>query len=133
MFFNKPKIFDSFCWHYDEIKSVPSNSIILASNDHSLVQALSFKLGRSEFWGVQYHPEFNPRWMLGLMKLRKKTLLEKKIYCSENEFNQMIQALSDLSNNRKTSYAKKIKKSIIERNIHYLELTNWLRFVGTSF
>ena len=132
MFFNKPKIFDAFCWHYDEIKSVPSNSTILASNNHSSVQALTFKLDRSEFWGVQYHPEFSPEWMIGLMKLRKQTLLEKKIFINENEFKKMIQVLFDISNNKNISSENKINNSIIERSIHYLEITNWLNFLETS-
>ena len=132
MFFNKPKIFDAFCWHYDEIKSVPSNSTILASNNHSSVQALTFKLDRSEFWGVQYHPEFSPEWMIGLMKLRKQTLLEKKIFINENEFKKMIQVLFDISNNKNISSENKINNSIIERSIHYLEIKNWLNFLETS-
>ena len=132
MFNNKPKTFDAFCWHYDEIKSVPSNSTILASNDHSLIQALTFKLDRSDFWGVQYHPEFSPEWMIGLMKLRKQTLLESKIYNSENEFNQMIQVFFDISNNKNISFEKNINKSIIERNIRYLELKNWIKFLQIS-
>ena len=132
MFFNKPKIFDSFCWHYDEIKSVPSNSIILASNDHSLVQALSFKLGRSEFWGVQYHPEFTPKWMIGLMKMRKQVLLENEIYSSEDRYNQIIQALLDISEGKNISSEININKSIIKQKIHYLELKNWLKYLENS-
>ena len=133
MYLNKPKIFDAFCWHYDEIKSLPSNSTILASNDHSFIQALTFKKDRSEFWGVQYHPEFSPKWMTGLMKLRKQVLLERKIYKSEDELNQMIQVLLDISKSKKISSEKKIKDSIIERNIHYLELKNWLKYLENSF
>ena len=132
MYLNKPKIFDAFCWHYDELKTIPSNSTILASNDHSSIQALTFKRDRSEFWGVQYHPEFSPRWMTGLIKLRKQVLLEKKIYNSEDEFQNMFQALLDISENKNISSKININDSIIERNIHYLELKNWLNYLEIS-
>ena len=44
MYENKPKIFDSFCWHYDEVQVLPHNSKILSYNHKSSVQALSFFL-----------------------------------------------------------------------------------------
>ena len=132
MYLNKPRIFDAFCWHYDEVKSVPSNSTILAFNDHSFIQALSFKIHRSEFWGVQYHPEFTPKWMIGLMKMRKQVLLENEIYSSEDKYNQIIQALLDISKSKNISSEININKSIIKQKIHYLELKNWLKYLENS-
>ena len=70
--------------------------------------------------------------MIGLMKLRKQILLEKKIFINENEFKKMIQVLFDISNNKNISSENKINNSIIERSIHYLEITNWLNFLETS-
>ena len=29
---------------------------------------------------MQYHPEFNPKWMAGLIEQRKEILLENNIY-----------------------------------------------------
>ena len=132
MYLNKSRIFDAFCWHYDEVKSVPSNSTILAFNDHSFIQALSFKIHRSEFWGVQYHPEFTPKWMIGLMKMRKQVLLENEIYSSEDKYNQIIQALLDISKSKNISSEININKSIIKQKIHYLELKNWLKYLENS-
>ena len=132
MYLNKPRIFDAFCWHYDEVKSVPSNSTILAFNDHSFIQALSFKIHRSEFWGVQYHPEFTHKWMIGLMKMRKQVLLENEIYSSEDKYNQIIQALLDISKSKNISSEININKSIIKQKIHYLELKNWLKYLENS-
>ena len=38
---------------------------------------LVFNHKNSEVWAVQYHPEFNPYWISGLMSMRKKILLDK--------------------------------------------------------
>jgi GMP synthase-like glutamine amidotransferase len=127
MYLNKPKKFDAFCWHYDEIKTIPNNATILAFNEHCSVQALTFKKEESEFWGVQYHPEFTPKWMLGLMKIRKDILLDNKIFINSDEFNNMTQALLTISENKSLSSDIHINNSIIDRNIHFLELGNWLK------
>ena len=71
---NKPKVFDSFCWHYDEVKNLPNDTKVLSSNEKSSIQSIVFSREKSEIWAVQYHPEFNPKWISGLMKQRKSLL-----------------------------------------------------------
>ena len=48
----------ALCMHLDEIVKVPKDATVLARNDHSEIQALTIRYGDSEFFGVQYHPEF---------------------------------------------------------------------------
>ena len=43
MYINKNVQFDAFCSHLDEIETIPNDSHILSSNEHSNVQALCFK------------------------------------------------------------------------------------------
>ena len=59
MYNGKSKIFDSFCFHYDDAEILPENTTILASNEKSKIQAISFKNKNSQVWAVQYHPEFD--------------------------------------------------------------------------
>ena len=59
MFDGKPAVFDTPCIHLDEVSHVPDGAVVLASNQHSRVQAVAFSSQGTEFWGVQYHPEFN--------------------------------------------------------------------------
>ena len=80
MYKNKPNQFDSFCWHYDEVETLPENTVILSSNNKSEVQSFTFHRNNSEVWAVQYHPEFNPKWISGLMNQRKQLLLEENIF-----------------------------------------------------
>lgn len=46
------------CTHRDEVASLPVGAVVLATNDHSAVQAFVFEKGPVRFWGVQYHPEY---------------------------------------------------------------------------
>jgi len=126
MYDGKYKIFDSFCWHYDEIDKLASNAEVLSSNDKSLIQAISFSRGESEVWAVQYHPEFNPKWISDLMLQRKSLLLEEGIFDSSNEFNNLYNCLSDIKNFNHFKKNLDISASIIEEKIHNLELFNWL-------
>ena len=126
MYKGKPKIFSSFCWHYDEVEKIPSNASVLSSNDFSKVQSLSFLSDQSEFWGVQYHPEFDAKWISGLMRQRKSLLLEEKIFDSSKKFNKLNSYLSDVKKNDYLKNELIISDTLIEKNIHTIELTNWL-------
>ncbi len=59
LFGQKPHAFDALCSHQDEVEALPDGGTVLASNHVSDVQAAAIERGRSSFWGVQYHPEFD--------------------------------------------------------------------------
>ncbi len=126
MYKNKNTKFNAFCWHYDEAEILPNDTLVLASNDVSKFQSISFKSNNSSVWAVQYHPEFNPHWMAGLMAQRKKILLENNIYKNSLEFEKeknIFQKKSELTN---LQYKKYI--DVIDENKHSLEISNWLKF-----
>tara|TARA_Y100001970_G_C14119857_1_gene795658 strand:- start:200 stop:1030 length:831 start_codon:yes stop_codon:yes gene_type:complete len=129
MYNSKPRQFNSFCWHYDEIESLPENSNILSSNDKSSVQSLVFNQDESEVWAVQYHPEFNPKWMSGLMLQRKQLLLDEKIFSSKEKFQKMQSYLSDINKFKNLKDESLISNSIINKKIHTIELKNWLNHI----
>ena len=58
LFAGKPAAFEAPTVHRDEIASLPSGAAPLAVNDYG-IQAAAFTCGRSTFWGVQYHPEYD--------------------------------------------------------------------------
>ena len=132
MYKNKPNQFDSFCWHYDEVKTLPEDTVILSSNNKSEVQSFTFHRNNSEVWSVQYHPEFNPKWISGLMNQRKQLLLEENIFTSSEEFEKLYSYLSDI---KKFDYLKNelsISDSLVIENIHTNELCNWLEYVKNN-
>ena len=132
MYEYKPEKFDSFCWHYDEVETLPPNTEVYASNNISDVQSLSFFKGSSEIWAVQYHPEFNPKWISGLMNQRKSKLLEEGVYKNSSEFNSMFSYLSDIE---KFDYLKEelnVSQTLINQKVHTIELFNWLKHLKKS-
>lgn len=47
------------CTHRDEVVRLPDAAVLLAGNDHSAVQAFAIEQDGIDFWGMQYHPEFD--------------------------------------------------------------------------
>ena len=132
MYLNKPKIFDSFCWHYDEVESLPERTQVLSSNEKCNIQSIIFNRDSSEVWAVQYHPEFDPKWISGLMKQRKNLLIEEGIFDNSKKFNELY---NFLSNTEKYKYKREelsISNSLIDQKIHTTELSNWLNYLTCS-
>ncbi len=126
MYKNKNKKFKAFCWHYDEAEILPNNTQVLASNDKSEFQSISFKLNNSNVWAVQYHPEFNPIWMAGLMTQRKDILLDNNIYKNSLDFEnekKIFEKNTNLTDEELNSY-----DDVIDETKHSLEISNWLNF-----
>ncbi len=124
MYRNKKKSFNALCWHYDEAENLPKGTKVLASNKISKFQSISFEVNHSSVWAVQYHPEFNPKWMAGLMGMRKDILLEEKVYENLSEFeNEKIILEYPINLGQKEL---QIYDDIIDEDTHSLELSNWL-------
>ena len=124
---DKPKIFDSFCWHYDEVENLPSDTKVLSSNEKSKIQSMVFSRDKSEVWAVQYHPEFDPKWISGLMKQRKLLLLEEGVYSSSKEFNKINSFLSNIDTFKDNKNYLSISETILNSSIHTIEISNWLK------
>ena len=113
---NKPKKFTTPAFNYDEVEIPPKDSILLASDRINKFQALHFCVGKSEIWGLQYHPEIPYDYMIKLIKHRSKGLLEKNVFKNQVEINQHVNSIEkaklDLSDDLRT-----------------VELKNWLNYL----
>ena len=129
MYYGKNKTFDSFCFHYDDTEILPENTTILASNEKSKIQAISFTNKNSQIWAVQYHPEFDPVWMSGLMNQREKLLLDEGIYSNQEEFDSYKSYFSNIELLNDQKILLNISDNLINQKMHTLELSNWLNFL----
>ena len=129
MYYGKNSTFDSFCWHYDDTEFLPENTTVLASNEKSKIQAISFRNKNSIIWAVQYHPEFDPVWMSGLMSQREKLLLDEGIYNNQEEFDSYKNYFSNIEVFNDQKIPLNISDNLINQKMHTLELSNWLNFL----
>jgi GMP synthase (glutamine-hydrolysing) len=116
LFLGKPKKFTTPAFNYDEVEIPPSNAVLLASDKINKFQALKFNVGKSEVWGLQYHPEIPYDYMIKLIKHRSKGILEKKVFKNQEEINKHIDSIENA----------KLKLSDDSRTT---ELKNWLDYL----
>jgi len=113
---SKPEKFTTPAFNYDEVEIPPKNSILLASDKINKFQALHFYVGKSEIWGLQYHPEIPYEYMIKLIKHRSKSMLEKNVFKNQDEINRHINFIEKA-------------KSTLSDDIRTIELKNWLNYL----
>tara|TARA_B100001250_G_scaffold397300_1_gene404267 strand:- start:1753 stop:2535 length:783 start_codon:yes stop_codon:yes gene_type:complete len=114
---NKKKKFNTPAFNFDEVETLPKNSVLLASNKINKVQGLNFKAGVSDIWGIQYHPEITYSKMINLIHFRRDRLLDKKAFNDVSEIESHIKTIE-----------KENKES--DKNSRMRELENWLNFIN---
>jgi len=120
-FYNSRKDnFKALCIHLDEVIKLPEKAIVLAANNHSKVQAMTIDYKRSQFFGIQYHPEFRTKDMALIMSFLAKDLVKKGSFSSLKEVNDMVRKLLD---------QKELPLDITDYNIHTQEIKAWLDFI----
>ena len=115
---NKSNKFNTPAFNFDEVVTIPTGAIHLASNKVNKVQGLNFKSGVSEIWGLQYHPEITYNKMVDIIKFRKDALIEKS-----NRFKN-----EDEVDNHISFIEEEIK--ISKKDSRMLELRNWLNIIN---
>ncbi len=117
---SKNKIFNSPAFNFDEVVTLPSGAVHLASNKINKVQSINFKYGISDIWGLQYHPEITYNKMITLIKFRKERLINvKKCFKDEEEVQNHINLIEE--ENKRSS-----------KNDQMLELKNWLDYLKAA-
>ena len=115
---DKKNKFNTPAFNFDEVVTTPMGTIHLASNKINKIQGLNFKMGTSEIWGLQYHPEITYKKMVDIIKFRKDALIEKKnVFKNEKEVNNHINFIEE-----------EIK--ISEKDSRMLEIRNWLNLIN---
>ena len=118
LFKSKMDKFSSPAFNHDEVVVPPENSILLASDSINNFMAIQFKVGKSDIWGLQYHPEIPYDYMVKLIEHRSKSLIDKKIFRDKNDINSHIELIKKAEINLKD-------------DIRTIELKNWLNHIKT--
>ncbi|MCG8306161.1 MAG: type 1 glutamine amidotransferase [Cytophagales bacterium] len=118
---NKP--YSALCIHMDEVVDLPENSTILAGNSHSKVQALTIKNKNSEFFGVQYHPEFKISDMIFIARYMSEILINDGVFASIADVEKFVSKLEKKEG---------LPESITNYLQHIQEVNYWLQYLMGS-
>lgn len=111
--------FKALSIHLDEVVKLPDNATILAKNSHSEIQALSIKHRKTEFFGVQYHPEFTVEDMAFTTRYGSVNLIKEGFFKSEEDLEVFAINLEHKNN---------LPESISDYDLHTQEVKYWLDY-----
>ncbi len=129
LYSGKPEVFEAMTVHQDEVETLPPGARLLATNDHSQVQAAEFQAGRSTCWAVQYHPEYPFREMAAIFRRYCPMLIAEGFFLDEDEAGLFIADLEHLERepgNKSLSWRFGIDGSVTTKALRALELKNWM-------
>jgi GMP synthase (glutamine-hydrolysing) len=130
----KPAVFDAFIMHLDEVTRLPDGTPLLATNDHTRIQAAIIERGEAAFWTTQYHPEYNLHEMGRLIAARAKALVREGFFPDEAAVAAYAAKMKQLAATPDSADLRaelNVGDDIIDAQIREVELRNWLRFVAS--
>ena len=125
----KPKRFDGFIMHLDEVTRIPSCGKLLATNEHTHVQALEVIYEKGTFWATQYHPEYNLYEMGRLVAARANALVKEGFFPDTQAvatYAGQMQTLSEQPDSAELRGALSVGPDILDAGIRECELRNWI-------
>ncbi|WP_127088744.1 type 1 glutamine amidotransferase [Aquabacter cavernae] len=131
MFEGKPPVFEAMTVHLDEVETLPEGARLLASNDHSVVQAAEIPVGQNGMaWAVQYHPEYPFREMAAIFRRLSPSLVAEGFFRDEDEEDAFIgdlEALERDPQNHALVWRNGVDGAVISKDLRTLEIRNWVQ------
>jgi GMP synthase (glutamine-hydrolysing) len=128
LFAGKPRVFEAPTIHRDEIASLPSGALTLAGNDMGL-QAAAFTHGRTKFWGVQYHPEYDYVDIAAAAERYGRTLVDEGLFPDEpalHAFAAELRQLQARPADAALTWKHGLGPAMTSETVRLAEIRNWL-------
>ena len=129
LYFGKKTVFDAFISHDDEITHLPPGGVLLASNDHSVVQSVAVTHKGGTFWGLQYHPEYDLHELARLCYCRKQKLTDKGFFNdldAAQSFVDQLEALHQDPSRKDIAWLLGIDQDVMSEDVRQAEVRNWI-------
>jgi GMP synthase (glutamine-hydrolysing) len=128
----KPDRYDGFIMHLDEVTRLPAGATLLATNEHTHVQAVEVKHGNGVFWATQYHPEYNLYEMARLIAARAEALVNEGFFSTVEavvEYADKMRRLHEDPASQALRRELQIGDDIIDPKIRQQEMRNWIDYL----
>jgi GMP synthase (glutamine-hydrolysing) len=128
----KPQVFDGFIMHLDEVTTLSSGTTLLATNEHTQVQAAEVVYLNGTFWSTQYHPEYNLHEMARLIRARAHPLVREGFFDKVEDVQNYVEKMFALAQNPDSQNLRaefNVGDDITNPDIRQLELQNWLEYL----
>ena len=125
----KAGVFDAFISHVDEITHVPPGSLVLSGNAFTRVQSVSVIYRGGEFWGLQYHPEYDLREMARLTWCRLEKLQALGFFNDRDAgeaYVALLETLHQDPSRADIAWRLGIDDDILNVDVRRREMKNWI-------
>lgn len=132
LYTDKKSVFDAFISHDDEITHLPTNAVLLASNDFTRVQAVSVTHEGGRFWALQYHPEYDLHELARLAYCRREKLTRNGFFQDVNaaqSFVDNLEALHQDPSRKDIAWQLGIDADVMSDDIRTAEVRNWIDYL----
>ena len=129
LYIGKPRVFDAFISHEDEITHLPSGALSLAGNAFSSVQAVCVTHRRGTFWAVQYHPEYDLHELARLTHARTDRLVGMGFFADADAARDYVNKLETLHQDpsrRDIAWLLGIDDDVMNDDVRLVEVRNWI-------
>ena len=130
MYDGKPEAFDGFIMHLDEVSQLPQGATLLATNEHTPVQALEVRHKRGIFWATQYHPEYDLHEMARLFVARGDSLIKEGYFADRSALEAKVACMETLGRHpdrKDLRWDLAAGDDLLVDRVRQCELRNWIQ------
>ncbi|CAI5724022.1 unnamed protein product [Peronospora destructor] len=130
MYEGKPSVFDAFSSHKDEVRVVHPGSLMLATNTFTTVQSVCLRYMRGEFWGLQYHPEYDLHEMARLLHCRREVNTQLGFFANLDDADRFVNMLEKLAANptrKDIAWEIGYDKDVLDEDLRTCEVKNFVK------
>ena len=131
MYIGKPDVFNAPTVHLDEVETLPSGAVVLATNQMSDVQSAEIHVNGAVAWGVQYHPEYPLREIAAIVRRIGARLIEEGFFLDESDIKGFAAELDALDQNpadKRLAWRHGISKNVLDTRLRVSEVANWIEY-----
>ncbi|KAH7479198.1 hypothetical protein KRP22_010754 [Phytophthora ramorum] len=136
MFEGKPSVFDAFTSHNDEVTHMPPGGLALGGNDFTAVQAVAVRHKQGEFWGIQYHAEYDLHELARLTYCRREKLVGLGFFSDMKSADQYVDDLENLHidpSRFDIAWRLGIDADVMDENIRHCETRNFIKYLALPY
>lgn len=129
MYVGKSSVFDAFISHDDEITHLPPTAMALSTNPWTLVQSVCITHCGGDFWGLQYHPEYDLHELARLTYCRIEKLIRYGFFQDREaaiSYVDLLEALHQDSARKDIAWRLGIDADVMNDDVRLVEVRNWV-------
>lgn len=125
----KPKSFQGIEMHLDQVAELPTEAELLATGEHTRVQALAVEHENGAYWATQYHPEYDLWENARLIAARAGALVREGFFEREEDVLRYAEEMKALFKNPGDQALRRklgVDETLLDDRIRQLEFANWI-------